>query len=521
MDEPKTAPRLRILVIDDEADNQERIQKRLKETPDWDIETVSAGDAVSAMQALRERLFDVAFLDYRLPDSDGLKVLEQIRQLHPKVAVVMLSSFGSEKTAVEAIRLGAIDYLVRSDFAAVDLTRLLRRAIEMQVLQTENTELRQVNRMKNEFISSVSHELRTPLAVILGYAKTMEDGELGKISPQQGKALGAIRRRGERLLAMLNRLLTFKETSKGRQEIILRPTDLSVLLEETLKNVFPEAQNKKFTLKYDIPKNPVWILADQAPLKEIVLSLLSNAVKFAPEGSLVRVVLEVRDDRECWIQIRDQGRGIPREALPRIFESFFHTDENLTREVSGLGLGLALARQIVELHGGRIWLESEGKDKGTTATVALPLSEPESPEKIVDQPLRFEKKRILVVEDNSDIVEIIRLFIAGFSENLLITTTEQGKEALELLGKNEYDLLVLDLIMPGVSGYDILDRLKKLPERKSMPILILSGHQEAAKQAVANGANDYLLKPFHKEAFLQKILQLLGLERRRSSRWRS
>ncbi|MFH2204697.1 MAG: response regulator [Elusimicrobiota bacterium] len=511
-------PRLRVLIIDSDKEDHELLRRRFAEVSAWEIRPASAYDADSALAALRESMFDAAFLDFHLPDMDGIKLLEQIRQRHPKVAVIMTANKGNEKIAVDAIRRGAIDHLVRSDLNAIDFDRLMRRAMEMQALQGENAELRQVNRMKDEFIASVSHELRTPLAVILGYAKSLEDGDLGEINPPQKSAVEAIGRRGTKLLEMLNRLLAFKDASQGHQQAVLHPTDLGAFINEVLSGVIEGDHRHGAAIERRLPAEPIWILADAAQLKEVFLNLLSNAVKFSPEDSRIQVALEVHGGKEAWVKIVDEGRGIPPESLPRLFEGFYHTDTDLTREVSGLGLGLALARQTVELHGGRVWLESEGVGSGTTAYVALPLSAASASQVIVEQQRRIDKKKVLICEDNEDIIEIIRLFLANFSDNLILTTTDQGKHALELLSQTPYDLLILDLMMPGMSGFDVMERMQRMPEDRQATVLIVSGHQEAAKSAVEKGARAFILKPFSKDVFISKVLELLGLERRGKKR---
>ncbi len=512
-------PKLRILVVDDDSSNRQILEDRLEAEIEWELAVACVPDASSALDVLRQGFFDLAFIDYRLPDMDGVKLLDQVRQLHPKTAVVMVSAMGSERLAVEAMKHGAIDYLAAADLRTADLGRMLRRGIEMQVLQRENMELRQVNRMKDEFISSVSHELRTPLAVILGYAKTLEDGELGALPPPQQTAVRAIRRRGDSLLEMVNRLLAFKESTFATHEVLLRPTELGRFLKEQLPATLPaEIQSRGLTLTVEVPEASLWVLADPEKLKEALENLVSNAFKFSPDGATVTLTLLAHTRREAWLRVADHGRGIPPELLPHLFEAFAHSDSELTREVSGLGLGLALAKQTIELHGGRLWIESDGSGRGSTATIALPLAEADTPHLVVERPSRADKKRLLVVEDNTDIVEIVRLFLAGFSDNLELTTTVRGQDALELLSHRRFDLLVLDILLPDMNGLEILNALKRLPQDKRVPVLILSGHAEAARQALSNGASDALLKPFTKQAFLEKVLKGLGLEKRNKPR---
>ncbi|MDE2290574.1 MAG: response regulator, partial [Elusimicrobia bacterium] len=302
------------------------------------------------------------------------------------------------------------------------------------------------------------------------------------------------------------------------QEVLLRPTDLAGLVREAAFAPPPEAQARGVRLSLDAAAGPVWSLVDPDMLKEALGHILSNAHKFSPDGGQVRLTLSLHGSREAWLRVEDQGRGIPPELIPHLFDAFAHADSELTREISGLGLGLTLAKQIVELHGGRLWLESEGAGHGSIATIALPLSEPDTPHMVVEQPSRAGKKRLLVVEDNADIVEIVRLFLAGFSENVELTTTLKGTEALELATHRRFDLLVLDIMLPDMNGLEVLERLARLPAEKRPPVLMLSGHTEAAKQALTKGARDYILKPFTKQAFLEKVLDGLGLERRRRNR---
>ncbi|TPW21731.1 MAG: atypical hybrid histidine kinase [Elusimicrobia bacterium] len=511
-------PKLHILVVDDEPSNRLTLEERLKAEPGWDLAVTCVENGGAALEALRVGFYDLAFLDYRLPDMDGIKLLDQVRQLHPKTAVVMVSGMGSERLAVETMKRGAIDYLAASDLRTADLGRLLRRGLEMQVLQRENLELRQVNRMKDEFISSVSHELRTPLAVILGYAKSLEDGDLGSLTAPQKTAVSAIRRRGDGLLEMVNRLLAFKETTFSTQEVLLRPVDLAKFVRESSPPPPADAVSRGVLLEIVGPESGVWALVDPAKLKEALANILSNAYKFSPDAGVVTLTLSINAGREAWLKVVDRGRGIPPELIPHLFEAFGHSDSELTREISGLGLGLTLSKQIVGLHGGRLWIESEGSGRGSTATIALNLAEPDTPHLLVEQTSKADKKRLLVVEDNEDIVEIVRLFLAGFSENVELTTTLRGEEALELISHRRFDLLVLDILLPDMDGLEVLARVGRLAPEKRPPVLILSGHSEAARQAVSRGALDFLLKPFTKQAFLQKVLNGLGLERRGKAR---
>lgn len=520
MSPERVHPKLRVLILDDEVAHRTLIEGRLRGITEWEVETFSAQDGPEAFAVLKDNLIDLAFVDYTLPGDDGLKVLERIRQMHPKVSVILMSDPGRDRVAVDAMKKGALDCLLRSEMATADIRQILRRSVDMQQLQNENAELRQVNRVKDEFVATASHELRTPLAVIIGYAKAMEEEEFGSLNEPQKKALRAIRVRGQQLLQMVNRLLTFKETTQGVQQLLLRPVDLCLLMKNYLDTHWEEAaqEGRKVTLERRIPADAIWVLADPQQFRDVLHSVLTNAAKFSAESGKVTISIDVREGHEAWISIQDRGRGIPPESLPHLFEGFYHTDKALTREIPGLGLGLALAKSIVAMHGGRIWLESEGQDKGSTAFVALPMVEPDTPQILVEQPKRVDKKRVLIVEDDANTVEVIRLFLAGVSENLTIHTVREGERALEMVQEGSYDLIVLDIKLQNMTGLEFIERVKKLPRERRAPTLVITGYQEAARRAVSKGADDFLIKPFDRKVFLHKALKLLGLERRSALR---
>ncbi len=237
-----------ILVVDDEADNRTILKSQLEKVPHAALTVDTAADGDEALLKLRDGLFDLVFLDYRLPPTDGLDILDKIRQHHPETAVVMTTAAGSEQIAVSAMKKGAMDYLTHKDLRAADLGQLLRRVIEIRSLVNQNMELRQVNQMKNEFIANVSHELRTPLTVVIGYANTLHDGSLGPMTEPQQKALIAIVERAEGLLLTLNNILRIREVREGRKPLLLKPVDLRALVEAQLARAAKDIRRKKLAV---------------------------------------------------------------------------------------------------------------------------------------------------------------------------------------------------------------------------------------------------------------------------------
>jgi signal transduction histidine kinase len=497
-----------ILIVDDEVDKRAILKTELERLPHAALKVDTAADGEGALDKLRQTPFDLVFLDYHLPPTDGLDILDKIRQHHPKTAVVMTTMAGSEQIAVAAMKKGAMDYLSEKDLRSVDLGQLLRRVIEIRNLVNQNMELRQVNQMKNEFIANVSHELRTPLTVVIGYANTMHDGSLGPMNEAQQKALKAIVERSEGLLATLNNILSIREAHEGRTPLLLKPVDLRALAEAQLARFAKDWQRKKLSVKAELGHAPMWVLAEAEKIGDVLGNLLSNAIKFSPPGGDLSLALSSSSGKaSLWIV--DQGPGVPPELMPHVFERFFAANQGPTREYPGLGLGLPLSKEIVELHGGRVWLESKGTGSGTTARLELPLSAPNAPSVVVESADPLRKKHVLIVEDNADLVDVLLLFLSSVSGNMTIDTARSGFEALDKLKDKTPSLLILDVMMPGMDGFEVLARLRRAPDTKNVPVMVLTGYADAVERARDAGAQEVLLKPFEKNVFIKKVLQLL------------
>jgi CheY-like chemotaxis protein len=249
-------------------------------------------------------------------------------------------------------------------------------------------------------------------------------------------------------------------------------------------------------------------MADAQRLGEVLENLFSNASKFSPAASLVSISLE-NSQGQALVSVQDQGSGVPPEMLPHVFEKFASsTRHGPTRPYPGLGLGLAICKQIVEAHGGKIWLESQA-GKGCTARLSLPVSAPQHPDIVVDKPAAIDKKRILVVEDNPDLIDIIILFMSAVSTNFELVSASSGHEALESIKERLPDLIILDVMMPGMDGFEVISRLKRFPETARIPVMVLTGYTDAAEKARTVGAAAVLLKPFEKNAFIAHVLHLL------------
>ena len=502
-------PAFNILIVDDELDQRTLLKGELEKLAGVTLRVDSAADGDEALNKLKDRAFDLVFLDYRLPPTDGLDILDRIRQHHPKTAVVMTTAAGSEEVAVAAMKRGAIDYFTQDTLRRVDLAQVLRRVVEIRELVNQNMELRQVNQMKNEFIANVSHELRTPLTVVIGYANTMRDGSLGPMTDAQAKALGSIIERSEGLLATLNNILRIREVHEGKKQLLLKPVDLVALVAKQVEKAGKEVRRKKLKLVAELTKSELFVMADEEKLGDVIDNLLSNATKFSPAEGALKVSLTI-DKNNARLAVVDAGPGVAPELLPKVFDTFSAASQGPTREYPGLGLGLPLSKQIVEMLGGKIWLESSGSGRGTTAHLELPPCAKDAAPAVVDGSEAVRKKRVLIVEDNPDLVEVLMLFLSSVSRNLSIQTAHSGFDALERIKDEPPNLVILDVMMPGMDGFEVLSRLKRLPPDQKPPVMVLTGYSDALARAKDAGADEVMLKPFEKNAFVKKVLQLLG-----------
>jgi hypothetical protein len=375
--------------------------------------------------------------------------------------------------------------------------------------------------MKDEFLAILGHELRTPLSAIMMWAKMLRSRSL---SPQDvSDGIEAILRSAEAQSQLVNDLLDTSRITAGKLRLEKRETDLTALLREAVDAVSPLATDKKVNVEVHCGENIGRVLSDPARLRQIIWNLLNNAVKFTPGGGKVSVGLQ-RHGREIEIRIADSGIGITAEFLPRIFDPFRQAEPSSTRAHGGLGLGLAISRQLVEMHGGKITAQSEGKDKGSTFIVRLPL--PSIGSTVAESPKHAPRApgenalagvRVLFLEDDAETRTAFSRMLQNAGAAVRAAAT--APEALEMLNKDPVDIIISDIALPGMDGYSFIAAVRaaeKSTGASPLPAIAITAFARAEdrQRALAAGFEYHFPKPVDFDALLSAILRLVGAGRR-------
>ena len=375
-----------ILVVEDEAGTRATLSAILE---DAGYEVTGLEKGTEAREMIRSHSFNVIITDIRLPDVDGLEILELAKEINPDVAVIMMTGYASIETAVNAVNEGAYAYFVKPinpDEIKTTITNALKqqrlslenkRLVESlqrsnKLLFEANKELKRATQLKSEFLANMSHELRTPLNVIIGFSELMMDRVPGKINEEQRQCLSDISDSSHRLLKLVNEVLDLSRIESGKMEFKLENVALTEVIESLTRTMLPVLAPRKQSLDVEIEEGLPLVHVDEGRLEQVLLNLATNSSKFTPDGGKLKIEA-IRNGDWCQVSVIDNGIGIKQEDQERIFEPFCWLDNPLTKEKSGTGLGLALVETIVEKYGGQIWVESEYR-KGSRFTFTLPLA---------------------------------------------------------------------------------------------------------------------------------------------------
>jgi signal transduction histidine kinase/CheY-like chemotaxis protein len=368
----------------------------------------------------------------------------------------------------------------------------------VQQLQSQRAELEVASRHKSEFLASMSHELRTPLNAVLGFSEVLLEKMFGDLNERQEEYLRDIHGSGRHLLELLNEILDLSKVEAGRMELEYATVDLTTLLEETASLLRERAAARGVGLVVEVAPGADEVYADRLRLKQVLVNLVGNAVKFTEHGGSV-TLRAATDGSDLTVTVTDTGIGVPPEDRDRIFESFQQGGRGPAQE-EGTGLGLTLSRRIVELLGGRMWLDSE-VGVGSTFGFSLPAHTDDEPGQDSDQTSTVGD--VVVIEDDRPSLDLLTAYLLGVAEH--VTTARDGPAGLATVRRVRPALVLLDIRLPGIDGWAVLEALKSDPETRHIPVVVVSIVEERARGA-ALGADAYVVKPVSRDALLGALV---------------
>ena len=408
------------------------------------------------------------------------------------------------------IRLGAALSLIRSALRGRERQYELRDLLTALAGAREEAET--ANRLKDEFLATLSHELRTPLNAILGWTTMLRDGN---VQPEQRmRALDTIHRNATAQVQIVNDLLDVSRIVRGNVQLAPKLMPLEMLVTLAVESIAPTAEAKGVSILVDRPPEPLFVWADHDRLQQVLWNLLANAVKFTPTGGRVTVALS-SDGTDVRIEIADTGNGISPTFLPYVFERFRQADGSSTRAHGGLGLGLAIVRHLVELHGGRLTAHSDGEGKGSSFAVYLPARETDQrtePAMAAERrpPLRtidLEGTHILIVDDEGDARELLRVMLDGTGAR--ISEASSAREALRAFADDRPDILLADVAMREQDGYALMRAIRALPAGEGTHVRALAvsayARREDRQRALKAGFDDHVAKPVQPDALFDAL----------------
>lgn len=455
------------------------------------------------LDALAGRTWDLILSDFALPDFDGLSALELAQRHAPDIPFIFVSGVLGEEFAIDTLTRGATDYVLKKNLArlpaAIDRALALgRERAERRRAQEALNEAKEAaeaaNRAKDHFLAVLSHELRTPLAPILATVQLWDAEQ--SVPAHMAEGLEVIRRNAELEARLIDDLLDITRVMRGKMDLNMERVNLHTLLErvEEICRSDVDGKDHRLTLRHDGSRTDVD--GDAARLHQIFWNLLKNAVKFTPDGGNLMVRTFDAADGQIGVEVSDSGIGIPADVLPRIFDAFEQGDRSLSRQFGGLGLGLSIAKALVERHGGVLQARSDGPGHGSVFTATLPAAAPSEIEQVEEtKPPSVNgdsmQLEILFVEDHADTALVMQKQLELLGHKVEIARTV--KDAVEQVKSGRFDMLISDIGLPDGSGVEIV---KHAGTSDMMAIAITGfGMEQDIRRCKEAGFHDHLTKP--------------------------
>ena len=497
---------IRVLLVEDDEDDVVLTRQLLREIDPEAFDLNWTDDFDEGLKRLDRGGYDVCLVDYQLGARDGVEFIAQAVGRGTGAPIILLTGQGDRAVDVAAMNAGAADFLSKQHLSSSLLERAIRYSIQQKkaeqqrirllMEQAARAEAEAANRAKDEFLAVLSHELRTPLTAVLLNVSELEQeaGPTGKVR----ELVDVIRRNVDLEARLIDDLLDLTRIARGKLELRRQVVDLHEQIEHAVRSCCAvEIEEKKLAVKVHAAAERCHVWGDPARLQQVLWNLVKNAVKFTPEGGRIEIATANDPGGRLLVSIRDSGIGIHPDALPRIFNAFEQADRSITRQFGGLGLGLAICKALVELHGGTIRADSAGPGQGATFYIALPVTAPCPPEGVapLEGPADAARRgsvSILLVEDHADTVRAMQRLLRRRGYNVQSATSMA--EALRAAADSPFDLVVSDIGLPDGSG---LELMRHLLARRPIRGIALSGFgmEQDVERSRAAGFSEHLIKP--------------------------